>query len=95
MYTKRKFNQQVKILHNYYREPVKELVARSGLTKPTVISFLKGNRLRSYNEDKLIEAIIELNEKAQEKRKSLLVRGDQIVQLELALDKEQQSGKSI
>lgn len=85
MYTKKEFEEQLETLYNYYKEPIHKLVERSGLTRPTVTKFLEGNTLRSYNQDKLIEAVIKLNEEAQEKRRSLQERGKRIIQLELEL----------
>lgn len=85
MYTKKEFEEQLETLYNYYKEPIHKLVERSGLTRPTVTKFLEGNTLRSYNQDKLIEAVINLNEEAQEKRRSLQERGKRIIQLELEL----------
>ncbi|WP_062055960.1 hypothetical protein [Aquimarina longa] len=85
MYTKKEFNEQLKTLYTYYKEPIDQLAERSGLSRPTVTKFLEGNALRSYNQDKLIEAVLKMNEEAQAKRKSLQERGKRIIQLELAL----------
>lgn len=94
MYTKKEFDEQLETLYNYYKEPVHKLVELSGLTRPTVSKFLEGNTLRSYNQDKLIEAVIKMNEEAQEKRRSLQERGKRIIQLELELAEGEQIGKS-
>ncbi|TPN87168.1 MULTISPECIES: hypothetical protein [Aquimarina] len=94
MYTKKEFEEQLETLYNYYKEPIHKLVERSGLTRPTVTKFLEGNTLRSYNQDKLIEAVIKMNEEAQEKRRSLQQRGKRIIQLELELADEEHIEKS-
>ena len=93
MYTKKEFEQQLETLYNYYVAPIHELVKRSGLTRPTVTKFLEGHTLRSYNQDKLIEAVIKMNEEAQEKRRSLQQRGKRIIQFELELVEEDKIGK--
>lgn len=85
MYTKKEFEQQLKTLYSYYKEPVHQLVERSGLTRPTIYKFLEGRTLRSYNQDTLIEVVIKMNEEAQVKRKSLQERGRRVIQLELEL----------
>ncbi|WP_298546220.1 hypothetical protein [uncultured Aquimarina sp.] len=85
MYTKRKFQKQIDLLYHYYKEPLKLLIEHSGLARPTVWRFLKGKNLRTYNQDKLIECVITLNEEAVAKRKALKDRGDKILQLELDL----------
>ncbi len=94
MYTKKEFEQQLKTLYDYYNEPIHKLIKRTGLTRPTVMRFLKGKILRSYNQDKLIEAVIKMNEEAQEKRRSLQERGKRIQQLELELGDGEHIGKS-
>ncbi len=94
MYTKKEFDEQLETLYNYYKEPIHKLVELSGLTRPTVSKFLEGNTLRSYNQDKLIEAVIKMNEEAQEKRRSLQERGKRIIQLELELSEGEQIEKS-
>jgi len=94
MYTKKEFNDQLKTLYKYYKEPIKDLAVRSGLTRPTVVKFLEGNRLRSYNQDTLIEAVILLNEEALEKRKALQQRGKRVRQLELELSAREARGAS-
>ena len=86
MYTKKEFDQQLKTLYRYYKEPIHQLVERSGLTRPTVNKFLKGVALRGYNQDKLIEAVIRMNEEALKKRNTLRERGAHVVQLEFQLD---------
>lgn len=85
MYTKKEFKTQLEMLYYYYKEPVKELIDRSGFTHPTVRKFLKGNALRTYNQDVLIEVVIKMNEEAVEKRRSLQQRGKRVIQLELEL----------
>ncbi|QKX04188.1 hypothetical protein HN014_04445 [Aquimarina sp. TRL1] len=95
MYTKKDFKAQVDLLYHYYREPIKLLMDQSGLAKPTVWRFLKGEKLRTYNQDKLIECVICLNEKAIAKRKSLRDRGNKVIQLELDLLKSKKINKGI
>lgn len=93
MYTKKEFKEQLETLYGYYKEPIHELATRSNLTRPTVTKFLEGHRLRSYNQDKLIDVVIGMNEEAQAKRKSMQDRGKRVIQLELELVEGENTGK--
>ncbi|WP_281989757.1 hypothetical protein [Aquimarina aggregata] len=85
MYTKEEFKEQTDLFYSYYKEPIKLLMDRSGLAKPTVWKFLNGKSLRTYNQDKLIECVVALNEMAVAKRQALRDRGKKVIQLELQL----------
>lgn len=86
MYSRKDFKKQIQMLYIYYKEPARELIKRSKLTKPTVYKFLKGGVLRSYNQDTLMEQVITMNEEAIAKRKALQERAQKVVQLELELE---------
>lgn len=89
MYTKREFDRQLETLCKYYEAPIHRLMERTGLTRPTVQKFLNGYQLRAYNQDKLIETVIQMNEEALKKRESLQKRGQEVVQLDFQLNQRE------
>ena len=87
MYTKKEFEEQVRLFRSYYNTPIQTLIDHSKLTRPTVMKFFKQDpSLRSYKRDALIDLVIHLNGQAQEKRKELQVKGARMLQIELDLD---------
>ncbi len=89
MYVKSEFTEQLKMLDKYNDAPTQLLMERTGFSRPTVQKFLDGHQLRSYNQDKLIEAVIKINEEALEKRKSLEIRRKEVARLEFQLNRRE------
>lgn len=78
MYTEREFKKQIKLLHSFYKKPIQGLKDLTGFSRPTIVRYLNGIPLRSYNQDKLNGAVIQMNEEAVAFQKSIAQRGRSI-----------------
>ena len=92
MYSEEQFKKQIKLLHDFYRNPVKQLAEISGLSRPTVERYLAGVPLRMYNQDILYKSVLKMKEEAIAYQKTLTKRGDKIFDEASILNNIQQQG---
>lgn len=67
-------------MHGLYDSPVKEIMERTELSRPTVSKFFNLEKVRPSSEETIYELCLDLIEEKEVKRKALVARSKEILE---------------
>ncbi len=83
MYTKEVQKEFIQMLKKAVDRPVKELTEASGYSRSTINKFMALKPLKPSTLDRLMELTYSLTARCQQKRKELIAKKNQLLQMEL------------